>query len=73
MNSTQENIMWIGLAVVLVYLFTDANFRDMIFNRGSKKETVSTPYSLTSIITLAGQSGLPQTSVGSGSSGATLV
>jgi hypothetical protein len=65
--------MWIGLAVVLVYLFTDASFRDMIFNRGSKKETVSTPYSLTSIITLAGQSGLPQTSTGSTTSGATLV
>lgn len=73
MNSTQENIMWIGLAVVLVYLFTDAKFRDMIFNRGNAKETVSTPYSLTSIITLAGQSGLPTTSTGSSPSGATLV
>lgn len=73
MNDTQTGIMWIGLAVVLVYLFTDANFRNLIFNRGSNKETVSTPYSLTSIVTLAGESGLPQTSTGSSSTGATLV
>jgi hypothetical protein len=73
MNSTQEGIMWIGLMVVLVYLFTDAKFRDMIFNRGSEKTTVSAPYSLTSIITLASNSGLPATSNSTAPSGATLV
>jgi hypothetical protein len=35
MSKQQEYILWIGIFLLLVYLFTDVNVRDLIFNRGS--------------------------------------
>ena len=33
MNKQQNTILWIGLALVMLFLFTDANFRNTIFGR----------------------------------------
>jgi hypothetical protein len=58
-SKAQSAILWIGVMVVVVFLFTDANFRNKIFNRtstGTTAETVKVPYTLADII---GTTGLP--------------
>lgn len=76
MNTQQEGILWIGIMVVMVYLFTDNKFRDLIFNRGSGAEKTTMPYTsadITTQLNLAESTALPQSSTSSGGSGATLV
>jgi hypothetical protein len=65
MNQTQQGIVWIGLAVVLIFLFTDADFRNALFNRGSEKTTVSSPFTtaqLESAFQITASTGLPSSS-----------
>jgi hypothetical protein len=72
MTRYQQNILWIGIIVVLVFLFTDQNFRNKLFGRGtSKPVTTSVPYTAAQIfqmpnstdkIILDAASGLPATS-----------
>jgi hypothetical protein len=51
----QANILWIGLLLAVLYLFTDANIRNMIFGRGSSKPKVTTSsFNLTSPSTSSG-------------------
>lgn len=72
MNQTQQGILWIGLAVVLVFLFTDSNFRNALFNRGSGKITLSTPYTaaqLESAFQMSANTGLPANNSGSTKTG----
>lgn len=35
MSKYQTYILWIGLAIVLIYLFTDSSVRNAIFGRGA--------------------------------------
>lgn len=52
MTQNQKGILWIGVLVVLIFLFTDQNFRNQIFGRGNAKPTVaSVPYSTASVLT----------------------
>jgi hypothetical protein len=37
MTQQQKGIIWIGVLVVLVFLFTDPTFRDKLFGRGASK------------------------------------
>jgi hypothetical protein len=53
MSRYQDLILWIGLGLVLVYLFTDANVRNTLFNRSGTKPTP------TAALTLADFQGLP--------------
>jgi hypothetical protein len=74
MTQTQQSILWIGILVVLVFLFTDQNFRNEIFNRGSSKTTAtSVPYTASQVFNLGGNnnallmdalSGIPSSSSG---------
>ena len=75
MSQTQQGIIWIGLAVVMVFLFTDENFRNALFNRGNQKTTVSAPYTaaqLTSAFQISANTGLPG-STGSTKTGSVAV
>lgn len=53
MNKTQTNILWLGLIIVGVFLFTDQTFRDKLFNRGAQKTDTKNkiPFTLTDIFT----------------------
>jgi hypothetical protein len=53
MNKTQQNILWLGLIIVGVFLFTDQTFRNKLFNRGAQKTSVNNqiPFTLTDIFT----------------------
>lgn len=42
MTRQQQTILWIGLFLVIVYLFTDVNVRNLFFNRGSQKSPATT-------------------------------
>lgn len=45
MNQSQKGILWIGVLVVLVFLFTDQSFRNRIFGRGAAKPaSASVPF-----------------------------
>lgn len=68
MTSQQEGILWIGIAVVTVLLFTDQNFRDLIFNRG-KNATNGEPYTtsqITSQLSLVSTTAIPAGSPNTG-------
>jgi hypothetical protein len=55
MTQAQQGILWLGILVVLVFLFTDQNFRNEIFNRGSAKTAAtSVPYTASQIFNLGG-------------------
>jgi hypothetical protein len=55
MTQAQQGILWVGILVVLVFLFTDQNFRNEIFNRGSSKAAATTvPYTASQIFNLGG-------------------
>lgn len=41
MNRQQVIILWIGLALTLVYLFTDKTMHDALFTTGSQAGTVN--------------------------------
>lgn len=53
MTREQNMILWIGLALVGVYLFTDVTVRNMIFNRKAAPPTT------TAALTLADFTGIP--------------
>jgi hypothetical protein len=56
MNKYQTYILWIGLVIVLVYLFTDSSVRDAIFGRNASASTASN-VTLTSVETSLGATG----------------
>lgn len=53
MNKQQAYVMWIGLLLLLAYLFTDASVRNMIFGRGSGAKTSTNTFLASAV------SGLP--------------
>jgi len=82
MNQSQKAILWIGIAVVVVFLFGDAGFRNSLFGRGTAKTTAATNTTsqtgtdLYQLAQLLGQSsGIPASSPNTGTTptGTTLV
>lgn len=60
MSKNQQLVVWIGLVIVVIYLFTDKTFRDSLFGRGSGQTTTGTTNAfLTAMQTQIGSSGLP--------------
>jgi len=57
MSKQQQGILWLGLGIVLLFLFTDQAFRDKLFNRGTQKSTAQNtiPFTLTDVF-----SGIPK-------------
>lgn len=56
MNQQQKGILWIGVLVVLVFLFTDQSFRDKLFGRGSQKPAATVlPYTAAQIFSTSPQ------------------
>ena len=41
MNSEQQIILWVGLILTLVYLFTNKSFHNALFTTSSKPGTVT--------------------------------
>jgi hypothetical protein len=53
MNGPQRNILWIGVIIVVVFLFSDQNFRNQIFKRGTANAAPkTTSYTLAQILTV---------------------
>jgi len=46
MTRQQSTILWIGLFLVVVYLFTDTSVRDVVFNRNQKNPTVTSSFTV---------------------------
>jgi hypothetical protein len=63
MTDNQTAILWIGLILVLVYLFTDKSFSNTIFNR-STSGTPNPPVTNAFLATL--ESGIPNSSASTG-------
>lgn len=60
MSKNQQLVVWIGLVIVVIYLFTDKTFRDSLFGRGNDATTTGTTnVFLRAMQTQIGSSGLP--------------
>jgi len=63
MSKPQEYILWIGLALLLVYFFADINIRNMLFGRKNYKPSTQNAF-LDSLTQQLGSSGVPVTGNG---------